>query len=107
MDRDCSLLEDIKTMSFDAISFLGNKSLEELHQDRQLQFALIRCLEVIGEAAKLISSETKTKYPKINWSDYAKTRDFLIHSYAKIDIDIIWQSVKYDLPELLHNLNHD
>jgi uncharacterized protein with HEPN domain len=85
--------------------FLGDRSREDLQQDRQLQYALIRCLEVNGEEAKLISSDTKTKYPGIPWSDYAKTRDFLIHSYAKVDIDIIWQTVKYDLPDLMRILN--
>ncbi|KAF5085489.1 DUF86 domain-containing protein [Methanospirillum sp. J.3.6.1-F.2.7.3] len=106
MDRDLSLLKDIQIMCSDAISFLGNRSREDLMKDRQLQYALIRCLEVIGEAAKLVSSDTKDRYPEIPWSEYAKTRDFLIHSYAKIDTDIIWQSVKNDLPELLRILNN-
>ncbi|NLV27776.1 MAG: DUF86 domain-containing protein [Methanomicrobiales archaeon] len=106
MDRDLSLLADIREMCSDAITFLGDRTREELMHDRQLQYALIRCLEVISEAAKLISSDTKERYPEIPWSEYAKTRDFLIHSYAKIDTDIIWQSVKYDLPELLRILNN-
>jgi len=73
MGRDLSLLEDIREMCSDAISFLGNRTREELLQDRQLQYALIRCLEVIGEAAKLVSSDTKERYPEIPWSEYAKT----------------------------------
>lgn len=52
MDRDFSLLKDIQIMCSDAISFLGNRSREDLMKDRQLQYALIRYLEVIGEAAK-------------------------------------------------------
>jgi uncharacterized protein with HEPN domain len=107
MDHDLSLLADIREMCLDAISFLGDRTREDLVQDRQLQYALIRCLEVIGEAAKLISSDMKDKYPDIAWSEYAKTRDFLIHSYAKIDTDVIWQSVKYDILELLKILNDD
>lgn len=65
MDRDLSLLVDIKTMCSDAISFLGERTIEELQQDRELQYALIRCLEVIGEAAKNVSSDTKTRYSQI------------------------------------------
>ncbi len=107
MDRDLSLLADIREMCSDAISFLGDRTREELVQDRQLQYALIRCLEVIGEAAKMVSSDTKDRYPEIPWSEYAKTRDFLIHSYAKIDTEVIWQSIQYDIPELLRILNHD
>jgi len=107
MDRDLSLMADIREMCSDAISFLGDRSREELVQDRQLQYARIRCLEVIGEAAKLVSSDTKGRYPEIPWSEYAKTRDFLIHSYVKIDTDVIWQSVKYDMSELLRILNND
>lgn len=104
MDRDLSLLADIRTMTSDAITFLGDKTLEELQSDRQLQYALIWCLEVIGEAAKMVSAETRTRYPNVQWSEYAKTRDFLIHSYAKIDTAIIWRSVRKDLPELLKYL---
>jgi len=104
MDRDLSLLADIRTMAADAITFLGDQTLEELQQDRQLQYALIRCLEVIGEEAKMVSPETRNRYPSVQWSEYAKTRDFLIHSYAKIDTGIIWRSVRYDLPELLKHL---
>ncbi|MDD1728560.1 MAG: DUF86 domain-containing protein [Methanospirillum sp.] len=107
MDRDLSILADIREMCSDAITFLGDRTRDELAQDRQLQYALIRCLEVIGEAAKFVSSNTKDRYPEIPWSQYAKTRDFLIHSYAKIDPDVIWQSVKYDIPELLQILNDD
>jgi uncharacterized protein with HEPN domain len=107
MDRDLSLLADIREMCSDAVTFLGDRTLDELLQDRQLQYALIRCLEVIGEAAKLVSSDAKDKYPDIPWSEYAKTRDFLIHSYAKIDTDVIWQSVKYDIPVLFKILNDE
>lgn len=106
MERDLSLLADIRGMAEDAIAFLGDRSLQELHQDKQLQYALIRCLEVIGEAAKQISQQTRDQYQDVPWSDYAKTRDFLIHSYAKIDSGIIWRSVRYDLPTLIENLNH-
>ena len=58
MDRDLSLLADIRTMAADAITFLGDQTLEELQQDRQLQYALIRCLEVIGEGSSPLAVQT-------------------------------------------------
>jgi uncharacterized protein with HEPN domain len=54
MDRDLSLLADIREMCSDAVTFLGDRTRDELLQDRQLQYALIRCLEVIGVAATRI-----------------------------------------------------
>lgn len=61
---------------------------------------MIRNIEILGEAAKLLSDETKEKYPNIHWKDIAGTRDKLIHDYFGVNIDIVWDIAKNEIPLL-------
>ncbi len=54
-----------------------------------------------GEAAKQVSPETRAQFPAVPWSDAARTRDRLTHHYFDIDLDVLWETVTTDLPELL------
>jgi len=65
-----------------------------------VQDGVIRQLEIIGEAAKRLSTELKNKYPHIPWKDVAGMRDKLIHDYFGVDIDAVWDTVKKDIPIL-------
>jgi len=75
-----------------------------LGRDEKLTFALVRLLEIVGEAAKNISEETRQKHPQIPWREIAGTRNRLIHGYFDVDLDIIWQIMTYDLPSLISEL---
>ncbi len=66
--------------------------------------ALVRLLEIIGEAAKGISEGLRQQYPEIPWKQIAGTRDRLIHGYFDVDLDIIWSIVAHDLPILIAGL---
>lgn len=66
-----------------------------------MQDALIRKLEVIGEAAKGISAEIRDASPEISWSDMAKMKDRLIHQYFRVDLDVVWETVQTDIPRLM------
>ena len=68
--------------------------------DPQLQDAVIRRLEIIGEAVKNISSDLKDQYPIIPWRPMAGMRDVLIHGYFGVNIQRVWSVVKNDLPDL-------
>jgi len=68
--------------------------------DRKTQDAIIRNIEIIGEAVKNISETLKEKYPEIPWKEIAKTRDKLIHTYFGVDLDIVWDIVNMDIPHL-------
>ena len=73
---------------------------KELISDRLRQSAIIREIEVIGEAMKNVSETLKNKYPEVEWKKIIGTRDKMIHHYFGVDLNIIWIIVKKDIPFL-------
>jgi uncharacterized protein with HEPN domain len=91
--------------SIDAIQdFSKNLSRKQLGTSRLKQSAIVHEIEVIGEAVKNISKDLKHHYPKIPWQDIAGTRDKIMHHYFGVDLDIIWNIIKIDLPNLKRNI---
>jgi len=80
--------------------FILHVTLEELAQDEMMQDAIIRNIEVIGEASKKNSLEFKIKNDEIPWKEMAGMRDKLIHDYFGVDIEVIWKTIMVDLPRL-------
>ncbi len=80
------------------------KSREQLLDDETLSKAIIRSLEIIGEATKKLPLEFKSKYPQISWTDMAGMRDVLIHDYFGVDYDVVWNTILSDIPELRYQL---
>ncbi len=80
------------------------KTKEEILDDEVLTRALVRSLEVIGEAVKKLPLDFRTKYPQVNWDDMAGMRDVLIHHYFGIDYDVVWNTIKNDIPEISNEL---
>lgn len=80
--------------------FMGGIAKEEFIKDVLIHSAVIRQLEVIGEAVKNISANLKRTYSEINWKDIAGTRDKLIHDYFGVDMDLVWAICKKDIPVL-------
>jgi uncharacterized protein with HEPN domain len=72
-----------------------------LDSDRQLNLALTRLLEIVGEAAARTSQEERSRYPSIPWVQVVGLRNRLIHGYDAVDFDILWQIVTRDLPPLI------
>ncbi len=77
-----------------------NITKDKFKKNIDLQDAIIRRIEVIGEAVKNISQEIKNKYPQIEWKKIAGTRDILIHAYFNVDLDLTWDVVENKLPKL-------
>ena len=69
-------------------------------KDLKTQDAVVRQLEIIGEATKKISFDFREKYPNIPWLDMAGMRDRLIHDYIDVDFEIIWKTASEDIPQL-------
>lgn len=89
----------------DYLSSVDN-SKERFVEELQIQDAIIRRLEIIGEAAKRLEANFKEKYPAIPWRKMAGLRDVLIHDYDEIDLELVWEVVVRDLPELKLAITH-
>ena len=93
-------VKDIADSINDIEHFIGNMSFDEFLRDRKTINAVIRSLEIIGEAAKKIPSEIRDKNPLIPWKRMTGMRDKLIHEYFGVDLEIVWTVVKEELPPL-------
>ena len=65
---------------------------------------MVRSLEIIGEATKKLPKDFRTQYAQVNWDEMAGMRDVLIHDYFGIDYDVVWNTVRNDIPELQNEL---
>ncbi len=85
-------------------SFSKDLTKEGLSRDELKQYAIVRAIEIIGEAAKNISDFFKRNHREIAWKDIIGTRDIIIHKYFGIDLDIVWNILKIDLPNLKNKI---
>ncbi len=76
----------------------------DLDHDRQFNLALVRLLEIVGEAANRVPDEERIRIPDIPWTQIVSLRNRLIHGYDEVDFDILWQIVTRDLPHLVEAL---
>jgi len=90
--------------ALEAVAMIKGKTRADLNKDRQLNLALVRLLEIIGEAATRIPKEQQARYADISWSEIISLRNRLIHGYDTVDFDILWQIVSQDLPKLIESL---
>jgi len=88
------------------VSFLEGRRREDLEEDEMLGFAVVRLLEIIGEAAKLVSPEFREKHPEIPWSAMVGMRNRLIHGYFDVNYDIFRDTATSDLPPVIDDLEH-
>lgn len=96
--------EDIADSIEKIESYTEGMSFEKFSKNKMMADAVIRNLEIIGEAVKKIPAETKKQYPNVEWRKIAGLRDILIHEYFGIDLRIIWDIVVNKLPELKHSV---
>ena len=88
-----------------AQQFLAGHQRADLETNRMLLFAVVRAIEVIGEAASQVSSETRSEIPAIPWASVVVSmRNRLVHGYFDIDTEIVWKTVTDEIPELLATL---
>jgi len=101
MKRDIGLfIEDILNSIKNIEEFSKSLDKEKFSKDILRQSAIIRQLEIIGEAAKNIPDSFREKYPKIAWKDIAGVRDILSHAYFGVNLDRVWKIIETDLPKL-------
>jgi uncharacterized protein with HEPN domain len=100
MRKDNAYLRHILDAISDIKRFMKGLTKQEFFENKEKQYAVLRALEIMGEATKNLSKELKAEHPEIQWSDIAGMRDKLIHQYFGVNIDLVWETVKKGLPEL-------
>jgi uncharacterized protein with HEPN domain len=88
----------------EARSMVQGKKRADLKKDRMLELALVRLIEIVGEAAARVSSEGCRKYSRVPWSEITGMRNRLVHGYDQVDLDVLWDTIEYDLPSLVSEL---
>ena len=76
----------------------------DLDRDRMLELALVRLIEIVGEAAARVSEAGQASFPSIPWRQVVGMRNRLIHGYDAIDCDVLWDTIRDDLPPLIERL---
>ena len=85
----------------EAVNMIIGKSPKVLKQERMLELALIRLVEIVGEAAGRVSRSGQAKVPDIPWREVIGMRNRLIHGYDSVDLNILWDTVELDFPPLI------
>ena len=101
MSRDNEYLLDILEAARLALAYVQGKTQEEFLQDVQCQDAVIRRIEIIGEAARRLSDDARAALPGVAWDAMTGMRNVLIHEYDDVDLTIVWDTVQADLPPLI------
>ncbi len=104
MRRDDAYLLDILLAARQATEFLEGITWEQFAQSDLLQSAVMRPLEIIGEAGRRISPETQQAHPEVPWAQMIGMRNRLIHEYFQVDLARVWETVHDDLPDLISRI---
>ena len=99
-DELLDYIEDILDAMDKAEILLEDVTYEQFDADFRINFAVIRALEIMGEATKRLPMSLRDAYPEIPWRNIAGMRDRIIHGYDNVDLQIVWDVVKRDIPEI-------
>ena len=103
-DRDAVHLWDMLKAAQGAVSSLEECTFEQYMADENLRLATERRIEIIGEAARRVSTELKEAHPEIPWRPIVDQRNVLVHAYDEIEEERIWRLVAQDIPRLIEQL---
>jgi|SRR5659263_33271 len=99
--RDYSdFVQDILDTINDVEDFIGGMDFEDFIKDKKSVYSVVRAIEIIGEATKNVPKLIRTKYPDVPWKKMAGMRDRLVHGYFGVDLEILWETAKEDVPQL-------
>lgn len=105
MQRDKTYLVDILEAAKLVLEYISGKDKAAFLIDTQCQDAVVRRFAIIGEASRRISDEMKASYPDVAWHEMIGMRNAIIHEYDDIDMVIVWDTVKKDIPALITTIN--
>ncbi|GAB5491347.1 MAG: DUF86 domain-containing protein [Phototrophicaceae bacterium] len=103
--KDDALLLDMLIACRKLIRFTQDLAKDDFLSDDLVQSATLREFQVLGEASRMISDESKSKYQQIPWKVISGLRNRIIHEYFNVDLNILWETIQTNIPELLSQLN--
>ena len=101
---DLSRLRHMLESAIEAVSYTEGRTRGDLDHDRMLVHSLVRCIEILGEAASRVSADKRSELSDIPWTDIISMRNRLIHGYFDIDLNLVWDTIVDDLPPLITSL---
>ena len=91
---------DIRDAVAKAEQFVAGMTYEQFAADEKTAFAVVRALEIVGEAARKIPESTQTRYTRVPWREMMGMRNILIHDYFGVNLHVVWNTVQNDLPPM-------
>jgi uncharacterized protein with HEPN domain len=102
--EDLTRMRHMLESAREAMALIEDKSRQNLDAERILSLALVRLLEIVGEAASRVSQNTRREFFDIPWAQIISLRNRLIHGYDAVDMDVLWEILTDDLPPLIARL---
>jgi len=102
---DMTCLLQMRDHAREAVAYCAGKTREDMERDRILQLALVRLIEVVGEAAGRVSDSGRKKHDSLPWRGMIGMRNRLIHGYDAINTEVLWNTIQTDLPELIRKID--
>ena len=102
--KDSARIAHILEAAQDIKNFIQGKDRSSLDTEKMLLYAIVRAIEIIGEASSQISSETRSQYPDLPWRDAIGMRNQLIHAYITVDSDIVWRTATVAIPQFIEEI---
>ena len=102
--RDLAFLADMRLNARYALEFAASLTADEFIEDRRTNYAVVRCLAIIGEAANKVSPAVRSELPQLEWEGMIKLRHIVVHDYGRVDLKEVWTIVNRDLPPLVEQL---
>ena len=97
---DMIRLQHISDAIIEIESYILNKDFTDFMENSMMRFACIKQLEIIGEASNHISSETRSRFSQVEWSQIIGLRNVFVHEYFGVDVKVVWEIIINDIPEL-------
>ena len=101
MRRDDAYLLDMLLAAREARKFAADLTFTAFERNRMAQLAVLKAVEIVGEAASRVNTGGKEAHPEIPWQEIIGMRNRLVHAYFDINLDILWQTIQEDLPRLI------
>ena len=101
---DTAYLLDMLLAARDALSFTEDMSFDDFVRDRRTQLSVLKVVEIVGEAAAHVSDDARRASPDIPWREIVGMRNRLVHVYYDINLPLVWDAIRHDLPDLIARL---